>query len=297
MKKIVIAVISCLALSVSAAQACEFCTVHNGLGQYNNQGDFVSLAYRSTYASTTVDGGSSVQSGHDHNLSINTVQAYYQHSFSENLKGQLVVPYLQKKQNHDGESDSSSGLGDVIAMLRYTVWGDHDQFLAVMGGLKLPTGTKKNENGTNTFSPDLALGTGSTDPLIGLVYNHNIGLWNYSLDALYKFSGKGYDGYQFGNVLNLGLNGYYTLNNNFNIGAGFLSETTAADNDSDGTVTGAAGTVDSTGGTVIFAQPAIQYTRENFYAELAYQLPVYRNFIGTQLVVDNKLVLSVRYAF
>jgi len=291
MKKVLLLVLVLVVSFAPVARACEFCTLHNGLGQYNNQGDFVSLTYRVTTASTTVAGGSAVQPSTGDKLTINTMQAYYQHSFSENLKGQLVAPYIQKSASHgDGSSDSSSGVGDAILMARYTFWGDDTQFAAAIVGIKLATGARKDVVGTSSFSPDLAIGTGSTDPLIGAVYNHNIGNWSYSTDALYKLSGKGYGGYQFGNVLNLGLNGYYRLHNNFNAGLGLAGEITAADNNS-------AGAVDSTGGTVFFASPAVQYTRDNFYAELAYQLPVYRNFIGTQLVVDNKFLMSIRYAF
>lgn len=291
MKRIVLLALALVALYAPASQACEFCTLHNGLGQYNNQGDFVSLTYRMTTASTIVSGGSSVQPSTGEKLVINTTQLYYQHSFSEALKVQVVLPYVQKTASTNGATDdSSSGLGDAILMARYAFWGDATQFAAVIVGAKLPTGSKKDAVGTTTFSPDLALGTGSTDPLIGAVYNHNIGNWNYSADALYKFAGKGYDSYQFGNVLNLGLNGYYGFHENFNIGLGLSGEIMAADTDS-------AGTVADTGGTVFFASPALQYTLNNFYAELSYQVPVYRNFVGTQMVVDNKVIISLRYAF
>ncbi len=298
MKRIVLLALAFAAAYAPASLACEFCTLHNGLGQYNNQGDFVSLTYRTTTASTIVDGGSAVQPSTGEKLVINTTQLYYQHSVSEALKLQVVLPSIQKTASTNGATDdSSSGIGDAIVMGRYTFWSNDNQFAAAIIGLKLPTGGKKDATGTTAFSPDLAIGTGSTDPLIGIVYNHNIGLWNYSADALYKISGKGYDGYQFGNVLNLGINGYYGFHEHFNAGLGLSGEIMAADTDADGTVTGTTGTVADTGGTVFFLNPALQFTMENFYAELAYQLPVYRNFIGTQLVVDNKLILSVRYAF
>lgn len=300
MKKLFIGIVAAFviaALSPVSAFACEFCTMHNGLGQYNNLGDFVSVTYRSTTATTTVT-GSTVQPATGAGLSIGTTQLYYQHSFGSNLKAALVLPMVNKTSTMNGATvDSSSGLGDVIALGRYTVMQDEDYFFAVQGGIKFATGAKKNALGTTTFSPDLGVGTGSTDPIAGFVYNRNMGNWNFSADALYKFSGVGYDGYQFGNVLNWGLNGYYRLNNNFNIGAGLVSEVMAADNDTTGTVSGAIGTVVNTGGSVIFAQPTIQYVNSNFYADLSYQVPVSRSFTGTQLVVDNKVILGVRYAF
>ena len=290
MKRIAIFALALIALYSPASHACEFCALHNGLGQYNNQGDFVSLTYRTTTASTIVTGGSVEPSTGD-KLAINTTQFYYQHSFTDELKAQLVLPHIQKTASANGETvDTSSGIGDPILMARYTVWGDPArQFAAAIVGLKLPIGAKKTDP-DGVFSPDLVIGTGSTDPLIGVVYSHNIGNWNYSADALYKFSGKGYDSYQFGNMLNLGLNGYYRLHDNVNAGLGLAGENMAADSDN-GNI------VENTGGTVFFANPTIQYAVDDFYAELSYQLPVYRNFTGTQLVVDNKIIVSVRYAF
>jgi hypothetical protein len=290
MKRIAIFALALIAIYATKGHACEFCALHNGLGQYNNQGDFISLAYRMTTASTIVTGGTVEPSTGD-KLTINTAQFYYQHSVSDELKVMAVLPYIQKTSSTNGETnDASSGIGDPILMARYTFWGDPArQFAAVIVGVKLPTGAKKTDP-DGAFSPDLVIGTGSTDPLIGGVYSHNIGNWNYSADALYKFSGKGYDDYQFGNMLNLGLNGFYRFHDNFNVGMGLVGEITDADKNSDGTVA-------DTGGSVFFANPTIQYTVDDFYAELSYQVPAYRNFTGTQLVVDNKVIVSLRYAF
>lgn len=292
-----IAVLILLASSPFSAMACEFCTMHNGLGQFNNQGDFVSVTYRSTTASTYIT-GSTVQPWNNYSLNINTTQLYYQHSFSSDLKGSLVIPMISKSLNNAGVLDTSSGLGDVIAMGRYSLLQDDDSFFAIQAGVKLATGNKASTKATPAIlSPDLVLGTGSTDPLAGVVYNRNMGNWNFSADALYKFSGTGYDGYQFGNVFNWGLNGYYRFNENFNAGLGLVSEVMAADNDTTGTVSGAVGTVANTGGSVIFAQPTIQYVNGNIYADLSYQVPISRSFTGNQNVVDNKLIFGLRYAF
>lgn len=296
MKKIFTLIVLAVVVGRSGyASACEFCTLHNGLGQYNNQGDFISLTERYTTATTFVTGGGTVTTNPaPYAIYINTVQLMYQHAFSEDLKLAASLPYFSKRSTGAVE-DSSGGPGDLNAMLRYTLWGDHEQFFAVMGGLKLPTGAKKTTEGV--FNTDLVLGSGSIDPLLGFVYSHNIGGWSYSLDALYKISGKGYDGYQYGNVLNLGLGGYYRVQTNWNLGLGLASEIMAADNDADANGTGTAGTVANTGGTVVFASPTIQYTNMNNYLEVSYQLPVYRNFTGSQTVVDNKIILAYRHAF
>jgi hypothetical protein len=303
MKKVFAFVLVIMAGWFGHASACEFCTLHNGLGQYNNQGDFISLTERYTSASAFVKGGTVVPNN-TYAIQINTVQLMYQHAFDEDLKGTLVLPYFGKRSAATDDtgttfSDTSSGMGDVSALLRYTVWrGQNDNFFAVMGGLKLPTGGRKPaDNGF--LNTDLVLGSGSLDELVGFVFSQNIRAWSYSLDALYKISNAGYDDYRYGNALNLGVSGYYRVNNNFNAGLGLVSEITAPDTDGSGNVSGTTGTVDNTGGTVFFLSPTVQYTNQNDYIEISYQLPVYRNFIGTsgQTVVDGKFVLAYRHAF
>ncbi len=296
------------------ASACEFCTLHNGLGQYNNTGDFYSITERYTSASTEVNGGKVVPSAPDTNgyaLQVNTVQFMYQHSFTDNLKGVVSLPYFSKRSslnNGVDEADADSGIGDATTMLKYRAWsGLHDQNLWVYGGFKLPTGAyhytaPTGPQGTGYFNPDLVIGTGSLDYLIGFAYTQNIRSFSWAFDTLYKVSNEGYDGYQFGNVLNWGLGGYYRVQNKWNVGLGLVSEITASDTDRSGNFLNPGGpqmpgVVPNTGGNVIYGQPTIQYVNQNNYIDLSYQLPVYRYFTGIQTVVDSKLIIAYRHAF
>jgi hypothetical protein len=307
MKKVFAFVFVIMAGWAGYASACEFCTLHNGLGQYNNNGDFFSVTERYTTASTEVNNGKVVGGAPDtggYAIQINTVQLMYQHSFTEDFKGVFSMPFFDKRSsNISNGSDTSSGIGDATAMARYRIWeGHHDQNLWLMVGLKLPTGGEKSTAvtgpaGSGFFNPDLVVGTGSLDELFGFVYSENIGSWSYALDALYKYSNTGYDGYRFGSVLNLGLSGYYKVHNNFNVGLGLVSEIMATDTDTAGNATGATGTVMNTGGDVVFLSPTFQYVNQNNYIDVSYQYPVYRNFIGVQTVVDNKLIIAYRHAF
>lgn len=296
------------------ASACEFCTLHNGLGQYNIGGDFYSITERYTSASAAVNGGQVVPAGSNtdgYAIQINTVQFLYQHSYSDDLKGVFSLPYFSKHSslnNGVDESDADSGIGDATAMLKYRAWSGHsDQHLWVYGGFKLPTGAyhytaPSGPGGTGLINPDLVLGTGSLDYLVGFAYTQNIGSFSWAFDTLYKISNEGYDGYQFGNVLNWGLSGYYRLHNSWNAGLGLVSELTASDVDRSGNFLNpggiqAPGVVPNTGGNVIYGQPTIQYVNQNNYIDLSYQLPVYRYFTGVQTVVDSKIIIAYRHAF
>lgn len=317
MKRVTSFIFAILAVWVGRASACEFCTLHNGLGQYNNNGDFFSITERYTSASTAISGGQVLPAGPNTNgyaIQINTVQFLYQHSYSDDLKGVFSIPYFNKRSSWstgaDGGdvADAASGIGDATAMLRYRAWeGQHNQTFWVYGGFKIPTGAyhytaPSGPAGTGYFNPDLVLGTGSMDYLLGFAYTQNIGSFSWAFDGLYKVSNEGYDGYQFGNVLNWGLSGYYRLHNNWNAGLGLVSELTASDTDRSGNFLNPGGpqmpgVVPNTGGNVIYGQPTIQYVNQNNYVDLSYQLPVYRYFTGVQIVVDGKIIIAYRHAF
>lgn len=309
MKRVLTLAIVILAGWFGRASACEFCTLHNGLGQYNNNGDFYSITERYTSASALVNGGT-VQGSNNYAIQINTVQLMYQHAFSDDLKGVFSLPWFDKRSSGTNPApttgaDTSSGTGDVTAMARYRLWeGHHDQTFWLMGGFKFPTGARKTTSPTNTavngngyLNTDLVIGTGSLDELIGFVYSHNRGNISCSFDMLYKYANTGYDGYRYGSVLNWGLSGFYRAHNNWNLGLGLVSEVMATDTDTVGNVSGSTGAVPNTGGSVVFLSPTLQYVNQNNYIDLSYQYPVYRNFVGVQTVVDNKMIVAYRHAF
>ena len=291
---------ACVSLAAMACEACscDVCLLEPAQKSLAPKKDLFSLSYCAASYNTIIS-ATIIQPSIGAGLYIGTLQLYYQHTFDDSLKGVIITPFINRVSSLNGiTTDSSSGLGDITGLLRYTVMQGSDYSFTLQGGIKTATGSKKDGTGTTKFSPKLVVGTGSTDPIIGAIYSKTFDKqWNMSADALYRMPAAGYDGYQFGNILNFGVNGYYKYSDNFRLGLGVVGESAAPNTDTQGVVTGVAGTAPNTGLTLVFLQPVIQYTSGDLSADIAYQAPVYRSMVGTQLVVDSRITGSIRMAF
>lgn len=289
-----------------SAYACEACSCDVCLSDPESKfqkqsvtppANIFSMSYCAATYNTTIS-GTTIQPATGAGLYIGTLQLYYQHTFDNSLKGVLITPVVNRASSLNSVvTDTSSGLGDVMGLLRYTLMQGEDYSFTIQGGVKTATGSKKNAVGTSIFSPKLVVGTGSTDPIIGFIYTKSFDKWNLTADALYRITSAGYDGYQFGNILNWGVNGYYKYNDNLRLGLGVIGENAAPNIDTQGVVTGVAGVAPNTGLTLAFLQPMVQYISGNLSADVAYQAPIYRSMVGTQLALDNRITGSIRIAF
>lgn len=292
---LIIAFAACISLNASACEACS-CDVCLSEPEHKPQkqlltspANLLSMSYcTATY--NTIISANTVQPATGAGLYIGTLQLYYQHTFDSSLKGVIITPVVNRISSlNNVVTDTSSGIGDVVGLLRYTLMQGEDSSFSIQGGVKTATGGKKNAVGTSVFAPKLVVGTGSVDPLFGFIYTKSFdNKWNLAADALYRITGVGYDGYQFGNILNWGVNGYYKYNDNIKFGLGVIGESAAPNVDTQGVVTGTAGVAANTGLNLVFLQPMVQYISGNLSADVAYQVPVYRGMTGTQLAVDKQ---------
>jgi hypothetical protein len=140
------------------------------------------------------------------------------------VTGRLTIsaelPYLRRDHLREGEHShvggaalnevvplgSVTGFGDVNLLAKYRVTAGHEGGLALIGGIKLPTG------GTHERSPDGERletehqpGTGSWDPIAGAAFGAELGWATLSASALYQFSGHGAQATELGDRLQAGL--------------------------------------------------------------------------------------------
>lgn len=265
---LIIAFAAYISLSASACEACS-CDVclsepeHQTQKQAATTSNLLSMSYCATTYNTIIS-GTTIQPATGAGLYIGTLQLYYQHTFDNSLKGVLITPVVNRASSLNGVvTDSSSGLGDVMGLLRYTLMQGEDYSFTIQGGAKTATGNKKNAAGTSIFSPKLVVGTGSTDPIFGFIYTKSFNKLTLTADALYRLIG----------------------------------ESAAPNIDTQGIVAGTAGVAPNTGITLVFLQPMVQYISGDFSADVAYQTPIYRGMVGTQLALDNRITGSRRIAF
>lgn len=217
----------------------------------------------------------------------------------------------------------SQGLGDVILMsyLRikfgdlirfgdeYYPTGDdgYDEYIrrgpstyagrrqgasfALALGLRLPTGstTTLDENG-NRLPNELQLGTGTLDPILGLLYHQRHFRLGWGLSGLYRFSpSENIHHWAPGEEIVASAYLSYRLNRN-------LEWVNQLNGDYLGKSQSRGQAVEGTGGSVLFYTPSLVYVgAKNFTLQASGEIPVYRNFNDVQL--SSSYVINLRTAF
>ncbi len=106
-------------------------------------------------------------------------------------------------EEHDrlGEKETSKGLGDMKLSGIWRFWRGHGNFLGLLGGVKLPTGSTEEENSQGTlFEPELQPGSGSTDASVGSVFQLALEPWVVHGNVVYTFKSEGDHDFEFGDL-------------------------------------------------------------------------------------------------
>lgn len=140
------------------------------------------------------------------------------HGLTDRLSLAATLPFnfsydfreVHDELEHIGDS---IGLGDLTLMGQYMFYNQHNTQLALLGGVKLPTGkTNVIGNTGERFEQLNQPGSGSTDPLFGLAASHQFNNWGLDFNSLYKLSTEGSQNTDLGDVINLNLALSYALN-------------------------------------------------------------------------------------
>lgn len=130
------------------------------------------------------------------------------------------VPYRfeSRLERSGGAAVTSSGAGDMVVSVKHRFyrwvgpWAD--RHAAVEIGLKLPTGgtgQPVDPGLSEVLRHRLQPGTGSTDGLVGLVYQQARRRWVFGGDVGYRFNSEGSGGYREGDEARLNLSVQYVL--------------------------------------------------------------------------------------
>lgn len=176
--------------------------------------ELISLASQHVHAHTT-----------DYNMSAAA-------SLSYGLPGHVTVsaklPFIVRDDlraghhSHSGGAASNtveqlgtvSGAGDLSLMAHFQLAHDHAEgsFVALLGGLKVPTGSTHETNASRErLETEHQPGTGSWDPLFGLAASKGWEAWSVHTSALYHLSTKGAQETELGDRTNLAAAVVYDL--------------------------------------------------------------------------------------
>ncbi|NIA02723.1 MAG: transporter, partial [Planctomycetia bacterium] len=215
-----------------------------------------------------------------------------------------ILPYLDKKlkltMGAERVSRSASGFGDMTIFARYTVYKQNkpgQNFrVAPFAGIKMPTGEDDEHDNLGRLPPSVQLGSGSWDPLIGVVTTFQT--LKYQLDGQISYQAKNEaNRFEAGDVTRLdGSLQYRLLPKSLSGGGtpGFLYGVIEANwiHQQENRINGVSDR--NSNGTRLFLSPGIQYVTRRWITEAAIQIPVSQNLNGVALENDYIGRLSVR---
>jgi hypothetical protein len=198
---------------------------------------------------------------------------------------------------------STDGFGDALAAVRYTVLAidrPGETFrVAPLAGLKLPTGAQNEGDALGRFPQPFQLGTGSWDPLGGVILTWQTLRRELDVSATYQLRTEA-NGFRAGDEARGDASFQYRLVPWGKLGPGVPSYLfgvveTAAIWDGKNQVSG---TDDpNSGGFTWYVTPGLQWISKRSVIEGAVQIPVVQRLNGTALKNDFIAVLSFRQSF
>ncbi|AWZ01317.1 putative MetA-pathway of phenol degradation [Rhodobiaceae bacterium] len=218
-----------------------------------------------------------------------------------------VLPYLNKELDLQVPSGSrvtrnTTGIGDARLFGRYTVIRDNAPGrtfrIAPFAGAEIPTGDDNDSDNLGTLPATLQLGSGSWDPLGGVIVTYQTLQYQIDAQASYKFNTEA-NNFTFGDEARLDASLQYRLwPRDLGPGVpGFLYGVVegnllyASENKNAG--------IDDTnsGGTSFSLSPGVQYVTKRWIAETIIQVPLFQDLNGSALEEDFVVRTGVRVNF
>lgn len=232
------AALCALLLCAPIAHACDLCSVYTaGMAHGETSGWLAGISEQFSRYDDLRRDGHRLSDDSGQYLDSSITQLFVGYGITDRLTVQVNAPYIHRsfeRPGHDGiDKGSVSGLGDLTALAQYTMMrrdSDDTTFVwRALGGIKFGTGDSdrlqeeldegddghhdaalaaSKHDGHDPGGPisgihghDLALGSGSTDFLVGTSAFYRSGRWYGSGDVQYAIRRRGDFDYRFGNDL------------------------------------------------------------------------------------------------
>ena len=124
-------------------------------------------------------------------MQINSVGIRY--GISNKLTISALLPYVTLNTNNGHDK----GFGDMILLGTYEVFSKNNFSFGLQAGLELPTGIQKESNFDNST---VVIGSGSFDPILGLVISKSWDKLTLQGNSLFKKTTNGFEGNYYGNT-------------------------------------------------------------------------------------------------
>ena len=306
--RIIIAVCCVLFAKYANSQAC--CSAGTPLSaqmglEFLNKGDLLfNLAYDYNYLNDQFNESEKLETDDRSRLS-QSILFRIQYGISDKWSLSLSMPYVFRSENTGSSIASfselsSSGIGDLLFQVNYTILRKGKHQVLLSSGLKMPSGSNNETNELGIPLPaDLQPGTGSWDGIVAALYEiNNIwgGRFHFNTSATARFNGNGsrFDGrqsYQFGNAYSFiaGLNYEAVLNDSYLVPSVNIAYRRTMIDITDGALT------PSTGGDWLSIVPGLSYYYNGIKVLFSSSIPIYRYLEGTQLTTSYRFYIQFQY--
>ncbi len=236
---------------------------------------------------------------------INTLNLVY--GVTDNFNLIASYPYNSKyklKYTYDGQTYNdfdSIGMGDMTLLAKYRFLQMHEKTISasVLAGIRMPTGQTNERGEGGLLAPDEQPGSGSWDPIMGLLVNKKFDKFSIDLNGIYKMSTPGTKEVIIGDGVsyNLAVSGIVgsreVFKQKLTLGwsmemNGMWKERVEYQGRKD----------DSHGGNTILLTPGLRLgINDHLVTSLAVGIPVIENLNGKQPDTNALLFFSMNYVF
>ena len=149
-----------------------------------------------------------------HNTDYNLVAAFgVAYGITHELTVSAELPYVRRDKLRVAEPGDGverlgtiGGIGDLSLLAKYRLTHGHDVGFALIGGIKLPTGsTHQHDRFGERLETEHQPGTGSWDPILGASASAKAGRFQLTASALYQWSTEGAQHTKLGDRLQGGI--------------------------------------------------------------------------------------------
>lgn len=287
----------------------------------------VSLSFESTTFDALSDetleteAAAAAAAGHAHVHSLDELRATtlsLSYGLSDDLMLSVRLPYLSREGVRTGhfhggvpeveDEGGGAGVGDLAAMLQWRVMRGENTDVALLTGVKAPTGKDNLSNDLGeTFATEFQPSSGSWDFMAGAAVTRRVAHWSFDASALYTFAGKNDEDDDLGDRLAYGLAASYRVlgppphHQHAGIGAGYRGPSVDLALELNGEWHGRqheAGEEDSnSGGHVLFLAPGVRVVQGRTAGYLTFGAPIVSDMNGVQAEPELRLTAGVSHRF
>lgn len=312
----VVGLMLAILLATQPVLACDICAVYSQTEAQGGTGKgfYAGTAEQFTHIGTLQEDGQKVDNTVGQRIVSSVSQIFAGYNFNDRFGLQLNLPVIYRSyirpRGSEIEHGSVSGIGDLSLLGKYTVYQrtrkESTISLAVLGGLKLPTGdaSRLAEPEVENEEPlpesgiaghDLALGSGSVDGIIGGTFSVR---WEHLFvngGVQYAIRTEGSYGHQYANDLTWsgGPGYYFALREDYTLSLQVLASGEAKGKDSFHGVKD-----EDSAATIVYFGPQLNFSwTDKLSVQAGLDLPVSIDNTGLQAVPDYRVHAAVTWKF